>query len=248
MNKTQKMKKAARNTRWNNIKKVLKKIILFPWELCKKIWRFVCRICKAIWNWLKSINIVGMINLALLVAIIVLFTSLIINFKQCSNQNTKLANAGKSQIVDTRKVIRRNNKLTAKKSVPSLPIAVNAKTGIKPQIKTIGVKKPVVVKQISLPAAKLPQQKLTGDVIVDLYPSAPVLSNGVKIQGNLFIQNMRKYTLPCGARIDGNLFIRNVDKLSFCGEFTVRGNIYVSPRSSFGPIPGTARVAGQVIL
>ena len=250
MNKTKKLKTATRNARWNNIKKVLKKIILFPWELCKKIWRFIVRICKAIWNWLKSIDIIGMINLTLLVAIIVLFTSLIINFRQCNNQNVKLANADKTQVVDNRKVVQRNdnNKLTVKKSFPTLPVSVNTKTGIKPQIKTIGVKKPVVVKEISLPAKELPKQNLTGDVIVDLYPSAPVLSNGVKIQGNLFLQNMRKYTLPCGAKIDGNLFIRNVDKLSFCGEFTVRGNIYVSPRSSFGPIPRNARIDGNVIL
>ena len=207
MDKSLKMKKAARNTRAQNIKRIAKKIILFPGELCKKLWRFICRICKAFWNWLKSINIVGMINLALLVAIIVLFTSLIINFKQCNNQNTKLANAGKSQVVDTRKVVQRNNKLAAKK-VPTLPVAVNAKTGIKPQIKTIGVKKPVVVKQISLPAAKLPQQNLTGDVIVDLYPSAPVLSNGVKIQGNIIAMeqcdlfaNLSKYDMILQDRV-----------------------------------------------
>lgn len=241
------MKKAANNTLWNNFKKTLKKIILFPWELCKRIWRFICRICKAIWNWLKSIDIIGMINMTLLVAIIVLFTSLILNFRQC-NSSVKVANNNKTQIADTRKVVQRNNAVTAKKSFPTLPVAVNENTGIKPQIKTIGVKKPVVVKEVSLPAKSLPKQNLTGDIIVDLYPSAPVLSNGVTIDGNLFLQNMRKYTLPCGAKIRGNLFIRNVDKLSFCGEFTVKGNIYVTPHSSFGPIPSTARVYGNVIL
>ena len=246
MTKPQKMKKAAHNVRLHNVKQTLKKIILFPWELCKKIWRFVCRICNKIWNWVKSIDIVGMINLTLLVAIIVLFTSLIINFTQCNN-NTVTNNTAKQQIVDNRKVVQRNDKV-AKKPALTLPIKANAKTGIKPQIKTIGVKKPVVVKEASLPAKVLPQQNLTGDIIVDLYPSAPVLSNGVKINGNLFIQNMRKYTLPCDARINGNLFIRNVDKLRFCGKFTVKGNIYVSPRSSFGPIPSNARIDGNVIL
>ena len=125
---------------------------------------------------------------------------------------------------------------------------VNAQTNIKPQIKTVGVKKPVVVKEISLPAKDLPKQRLMGDVIVDMYPSAPVLSNGVKIDGNLFIQNMRKYTLPCDAKIRGNLFIRNVNKLSFCGKFTVQGNVYVNRYSSFGPIPRDAHIMGQVIL
>ena len=87
-----------------------------------------------------------------------------------------------------------------------------------------------------------------GDVIVDTFRSATVLSNGVKVNGNLFIQNMRKYTLPCDAVINGNLFIRNVDHLKFCGTFTVTGNIYVNRQSAFGPIPCDARVGGQVIL
>jgi len=253
MNKIQKMKQATRNNRKHNFKQWCKKVLLFPWTLCKKIWGFICRVCKTVWNWLKSIDIVGMINLTLLVAIIVLFTSLIINFTQCNKNSIAMpsnivAQSNKPKIVDTRKVVKRNNTIVAKKSVPMLPIKVNTKTGIKPQIKTIGVKKPVVVKNISLPVKMLPKQKLTGDVIIDLYPSAPVLSNGVTIYGNLFVQNMRKYTLPCGAKIRGNLFIRNVDKLSFCGEFTVKGNIYVNRQSSFGPIPRTARVGGQVIL
>ena len=59
---------------------------------------------------------------------------------------------------------------------------------------------------------------------------------------------MRKYVLPCGIRIEGDLFLRDMGLLQFAGEFTVTGNIYVTPTSSFGPIPGTARIGGQVIL
>lgn len=237
MNKTQKMKTAARNTRKRNVKKWLKKVILFPWNLCKRIWA-----------WLKKIDIVGMVNLTLLVAIIVLFAGLIlnvINHNQINDarKNNAVIVAHKMNNVDNRKINQRKIKPNL-----ALPLKASIKTGIKPQIKTIGVKKPVVVKQISLPSKVLPKQNLTGDVIVDLYPSSPVLSNGVKIDGNLFIQNMRKYTLPCDAKIRGNLFIRNVDKLSFCGQFSVKGNIYVSKQSSFGPIPRNASIGGQVIL
>ena len=247
MNKTQKMKQAAHYNRKRNFKQWCKKALLFPWNLCKKVWRFIVRMCKKIWNWLKSIDIIGMINLTLLVAIIVLFTSLIVNFnnKYDSKTNSGMNNTevvvNKQKTVDTRKVVKR-------KTLPTLPLKVNAKTGIKPQIKTVGVEKPQVVKHLSVPAKELPKQKIYGDVIVDIYPNSPVLFNGVKIDGNLFIQNVRKYTLPCGAKIRGNLFIRNVEKLSFCGDFTVQGNIYVSPYSSFGPIPSTARIDGQVIL
>jgi hypothetical protein len=246
MNKTQKMKSAAHNTRKRSIKQWLKKVILFSWNLCKKAWRFICRVCTAIWNWLKSIDIVGMVNLTLLVAIIVLFTSLIFSFNKSNNTVATVAKT--NNVVVANKKTKDNRKVVQRRFNTTLPLKVSADTGIKPQIKTVGVKKPVVVKEISLPAKELPKQRLMGDVIVDMYPSAPVLSNGVKVDGNLFIQNMRKYTLPCDAKIRGNLFIRNVDKLSFCGKFTVQGNIYVSPRSSFGPIPSDARIYGNVIL
>ena len=232
MDKQQKIRQAANNARVQRKKSMLKKIILFPWELCKKIWRFICRICKAIWNWLKSIDIIGMINLTLLVAIIVLFMGLILNFRQCNQSANGINTASKPQIVDTRKVVQR-------KSVPNLQK--------KPQIQIID--KPVAIKNISLPAnKKLPKQVLMGDVIIDTYANSPVLLNGAVVKGNLFIQNMRKYTLPCDIKINGNLFIRNVDKLNFCGKFTVRGNIYVSKESSFGVIPSAALVTGQVIL
>ena len=97
--------------------------------------------------------------------------------------------------------------------------------------------------------AKVRQEnKIMGDVVIDSRGAATVIEHNTKIQGNLYLQNMRKYTLPCGVRINGNLFLRDVNTLQFCGEFTVTGNIYVSPRSSFGPIPATARLGGYVVL
>ena len=65
---------------------------------------------------------------------------------------------------------------------------------------------------------------------------------------SLYIQHMRKYVLPRGIQIEGNLFLRDMGLLEFAGEFTVTGNIYVTPNSSFGPIPSNARIGGQVIL
>ncbi len=238
MTKPQKIRQAAYNTRIYNLKQILKKIVLWPLQLCKRVWRFICRICKAIWNWLKSIDIVGMVNLTLLVAIIVLFTSLIINVTQCNKNAVNHIANNKPQIIDTRKVVQRNK---VRKSLSTLPVQASNKAS-KTQIKTIGTKNSAVK------AFSVPKQVLTGDVIVDLCPMSPVLYNGVKIDGNLFIQNMQRYTLPCGAKIEGNLFIRNVNKLSFCGAFTVKGNIYVSRHSSFGTIPSNARIGGQVIL
>ena len=81
-----------------------------------------------------------------------------------------------------------------------------------------------------------------------LWSKSPVLYNGAKINGNLIIQNMRKYTLPCGMKINGHLFVRNVARLHFCGEFTVNGNIYVNRESSFGALPDGTKINGQIIF
>ncbi len=252
MSKTEKMKKATSKTRWGNFKQWCKKIILFPIRAIKWLWRLICRICRAIWNWLKSIDIVGMVNLTLLVAIIVLFVSLISNFVCCKKLSQKVVanNVATTQIakganVSDRKVVKRKY---TNASATVLPIKVNSETNIRPQIRTIGVEKPEVVAELSIPAAELPQQVLSGDVIVERAPNSPILSNGVKIDGNLFIQNMRKYTLPCDAKINGHLFIRNVQKLSFCGKFKVNGNVYVNRESSFGAFPEGAKINGQIIL
>ena len=94
----------------------------------------------------------------------------------------------------------------------------------------------------------MPQQVLAGDVIVERAPNSPILSNGAKIDGNLFIQNMHKYTMPCDVKINGHLFIRNVQKVNFCGKFKVNGNVYVNRESSFGPFPEGTKINGQIIL
>jgi len=241
MNKSQNMKQATKKAHKQNIKQLFKKIILFPWNLCKKIWAWLVKLCKRIWNWLKSIDIVGMINLTLLVAIIVLFSSLIADFvccNRCSKNNTN-SNVVAVSKQDARKVAQRKTNVV-------LPLR-NEK-GVKQKIKTVGVKNVQVINESYIPSKNESQQVLSGDVIVDVHPSAPILKNNVYINGNLFIQNMRKYTLPCGAKINGNLFIRNVDRLNFCGKFTVNGNIYVNRQSSFGPIPENAHVNGNIIL
>lgn len=87
-----------------------------------------------------------------------------------------------------------------------------------------------------------------GDVIIDSRGAGAILRKDTQVNGNLYLQNMRKFTLPCNVRINGNLFLRDVNKLQFCGEFVVTGNIYVSPRSSFGPLPKNARIGGYVVL
>ena len=242
-NKTQKIKKATRKARNKNIKELAKKVIAWP-----------VRACKSVWNWLKTIDVIGMINLTLLVAIIVLFSALIVDVLRCdkysyyAHKNHVVMNNNNVKKVNVVNNNKDNRKVVQRKFNTALPIKADKETGIKPQIKVVGVKKPVVIKELSVPATELPKQILSGDVIVDLYPSSPKLSNGVNINGNLFLQNMRKYTLPCDTVIEGHLFVRNVARLKFCGAFNVKGNIYVNRESSFGPVPSNAKIGGQVML
>ena len=249
MNKSQKMKRATKNTRKQNIKQWFKKIISYPIRAIKWLWNLLCRVCRAIWNWLKSIDIVGMINLTLLVAIIVLFLSLISDFVRCNKCNKAIASNNKSDVTMVQKSNAVDNRRVVKRKYSTvLPVKVDSETNITPKIRTIGVAKPEIVRELSVPANELPQQTLSGDVIVERHPGAPVLSNGVKVNGNLYIQNMNKYTIPCDAKINGHLFIRNVHKVNFCGKFKVNGNVYVNRESSFGPLPAGTKINGQIIL
>lgn len=214
--------------------------------------RAIARVLRRAWAIICRINLIGLINLTLLVAIIVLFTMLIIDITRC----------GKSGNIN-------NVVISDAPSVAVVPDSVRRAN--RPQITVTNNPAPNSVRVTALPLRRDPinrkyingtirrdgtsdmvrrptPQRFDGDVIIDRHDAMPVLARDVRINGDLYLQNMRKYILPCGAHINGNLFLRDVTMLQFCGDFTVTGNIYVSPRSSFGPIPRTARLGGQVIL
>jgi len=247
MNKTQKMKTATRKTQNKTVAVSARRIITAPWRACKAVWKFIVRVCRAFWNWVKEISIVGMVNLTLLVAIIVLGSCLIANVLRCDkNGNANTVNA-KGNVVVLNKSYDKSNKFNPDGANRNVVKRADVKVkSVKPKI--ISIKKVMVAKTAGGAVKKLPTQRLYGDVIVDVYPDAPVLKNGVNVDGNLYIQNMRKYTLPCDAKVTGHLFIRNVGLLQFCGRFDVSGNIYVNRQSAFGPIPQNARVGGQIVL
>ena len=153
MDKTKKMKQAIRKTRKKNIVQHIKKIITFPWRALKAVWRFICRVCSKVWNWLKSINIIGMINLTLLVAIMVLCSSLINDYIRSDKFYTaataaqvNLNNSAEKANVQKNPVVNKNRKVVKRKFKTTLPIKADPQTNIRPQIKVVGVKKPVIVK------------------------------------------------------------------------------------------------------
>lgn len=236
--KTRKNVRAKRNrvSVWNRARNII------SWPF-----RMVARIARRVWSWIRSIDLIGLVNLTLLVAIIVLFSLLIMDIFACRQKavifvdDTPAIVVGAERpqvsVTDTPAPADIQKQASRQKTLPLRRDATTRKFIDAP----ISVTKPH-----TSPAPE--HQIIQGDVTVDRNPDSPVLHNGVTIYGNLYLQNMRKYTLPCGAVINGNLFLRDVDILQFCGDFTVTGNIYVSPRSSFGPIPSTARVGGYIIL
>ena len=255
MAKKQKIKTATNRIKNNKTTKNTKSKCSF-W---KRAWKIICapfkilkRACKRIWNWLCNINVIGVVNLTLLIAIIVLFLMLIIDFSNCRQDNVVIVRDKVEQVAvlpsekntENRHVVAR----PVKPVTDTLPLARDTQTR-----ETIN--EPIVVAPANPCSAEIrqiakveSQNKIMGDVVIDSRGSATIINHNTKINGNLYLQNMRKYTLPCGVRINGNLFLRDVNTLQFCGEFTVTGNIYVSPRSSFGPIPSTARLGGYVVL
>jgi len=249
---------------WNIICWPFRKIAQFLCWLWRKIvqfvrwvWKKICQFARWLWKKICEINLVGLLNLALLIAIIVLFSMLIIdvmNYRKkpvviVADPITTTATVKTTVPVvaePTTKPVKTKVGYYVRPRTDVLPIARDAKTN-KMAAEPIRVTKqepnPVTEKQIAKCG-----EKLQGDIIIENRGDAKLLNNGTEINGNLYLQNMGKYVLPCDIKITGNMFIRDVRMLQFCGDFEISGNIYVSPRSSFGPIPSTARLGGQVIL
>lgn len=220
-------KKTVKKASVKKNRKSIKEIVKIPFKKMKSL-------LKRFWAWVRCIDLIGLVNITLLSAIIVLFSMLILDILSFNNTPKEVPSASSKPIA-----------VEAIVETPSLPIQKDENN--KFVQKPIKVVKTTTCKVTIRQTAKV-NKNMYGDVIIDSRNSATILEESSTIKGNLFLQNMRKYTLPCGTRIEGNLFLRDVNMLNFCGDFTVTGNIYVSPKSSFGPLPRTARIGGQVII
>ncbi len=234
-----------------NLKKKIANYCRHKKTLAGKTWyvlcapfRYIWRGLTRLWAWIRGIDVIGMINCTLLVAIIVLFSMLIIDIIK-ANKKPVLIVAEPVPVVATTqpKIAQPAEKI----EYPTLPIKRDVKTNkyVAEPINIVRAQKCTTIEIKQMPRVR---NTMYGDIIIDNRCTGKMLKSGDTIQGNLYLQNMRKYTLPCDIRIEGNLFLRDLGMLQFCGEFTVTGNIYVSPRSSFGPLPRTARIGGQVII
>lgn len=247
MQKETKIKAATRrvatSSNRNSQQSKRRRFSIHVWNIVCYPFRVLWRGIKRAWQWIRTIDLVGLVNVTLLVAIIVMFSVLILDILKFKKAQVIVVPAQTVESVsDAYESPKR--RITVRPQTQALPIKYD-ETG---KMKT----EPVKVVKTPAPTIKVAQDKSTkimyGDIIIDNRGDAQILKNGAHIQGNLYLQHMRKYTLPCDIRIDGNLFLRDLNMLHFCGDFTITGNIYVSPRSSFGPIPRTARLGGRVIL
>lgn len=226
MSKKSNTQKAPKNTKNKSRRSHAWNVITWPF-------RKTAELLGRFWRWIRGVDLVGLVNTTLLVAIIVLFSMLIIDIVGC----------GQKQVVVVAKPVPVVEQVTTSENNITLPIPNNKKQKM---LNVVPVNKAEV--EIAKKQTAKQGNALMGDVIIDSRGAGAILQCGTQVNGNLYLQNMRKYTLPCDIRINGNLFLRDVNMLQFCGDFVVTGNIYVSPRSSFGPIPKTARVGGHVVL
>ena len=230
-------KKGARKTSNNSL-------WLRIWNAIKKPFIIIANWCRTFWKWVRSIDLIGLVNCTLLCAIIVLFSMLIIDIVGCNKKPVVIIaknNSETHQIISPEKSeprIVRNREV-------QLPIKRDANRQFTTETVNVTNVKP---DKVAIQQTARVRNVMYGDIIIDSRGAATMLKAGDVVKGNLYLQNMRKYILPRGVRIEGNLFLRDMGLLQFAGEFTVTGNIYVTPTSSFGPIPGTARIGGQVIL
>ncbi|MCL2758505.1 MAG: hypothetical protein FWE64_04285 [Alphaproteobacteria bacterium] len=239
------------------------------------------------WNWIRSVNIIGLANSALLLAIIIMFSLLISRVLDAGCDTGGNNDTTPQTHVVTQPIPRAPAPTVAQRtpisvSVPArvtvdatndrLVVAMPLQRVVRPATAkavpqpTARPVRPARVTPTDKPAKPRPKHLTPrahgvapeplvaqtwshGDTIVDgEYPGTVTLAPGAGIRGNLILQNHRRYTLPCGIHVKGNLLLRNVGQLRFCDDFTITGNIYVSRDSSFGPIPRSARLGGNVIF
>jgi hypothetical protein len=216
------------------------------WNIVSWPFRALAQLFKCIWSWIRSIDLIGLVNLTLLSSIVALFSMLILDITKCSKKTVVLvateAVPVSVAIANTETIDEQKNfeKTVQKAERPAQKITLPLKKQAQPCCNAEIAKTAQIEKKTFV---------ANGNLIIDgEFPGEARLSCDTQINGNVYLQNMRRYTLPCGTQIRGDLFLRNIGMLRFCGPFTVTGNIYVSRSSSFGPIPSNARVGGQVIL
>ena len=255
--RARKNRRNRRQSFWGRVWNIICWPFRMIWKFICWIWRLICRFVRWLWRLICSINVIGLLNAALLVAIIVLCSMLIISIVNNHRKPIVIVTdpvpaSTLGKVINVPVVAEPTTQPVAKASVRrelpktvALPIArTKSHKMMSEPVRVVKARPDYVAERQT---ARV-DNKMYGDVIIDSRGAATMLQNGTEITGNLYLQNLRKYVLPCDIKITGNLFVRDVNMLQFCGDFEITGNIYVTPRSSFGPLPRSAHLGGQIIL
>lgn len=213
---------------------IMRRILRTPIRFAQWIKRRI----QAFWNWIKRLNTMALFNVTLLLLICAMLFVMFFKVQdEMKPRPTKIAAIpNRPTIIIDRRSNQNRVIVPAKKTYNCTIKDV--------RVTTLPIRRPVtyIVKPQPL-AIMIPHS-----VLLDGSKFIAHMPERTEIAGDLVLQNMRNYTLPCDTKIKGNLLVRNVEKLNFCGKFVVKGNIYVSSNSSFGALPKDAVLGGQVIF
>ncbi|MCL2629350.1 MAG: hypothetical protein FWD33_01505 [Alphaproteobacteria bacterium] len=222
---------------------------------------------KKTWCWVKARNMATVANTALLVLTVAM---LVILIKVVQQNNRIVANVSpKAAELQVQRAAPRTVSAAKQASVPA-PTSIARQERLAPaRPKNVSFSDAPAAVSVNTQITVQPQQpaRQTTRIVVNSAPRrAPSNAEWIRqeqqlrpvsrvkklpamsqVKGNLYIQNMNAYTIPCGTKVQGDLIVRNVRKLDFCGCFEVKGNVYVGRGVSFGPLPKGARIGGQII-
>jgi hypothetical protein len=215
-----------------------------------RAWHRIKRSAAAFRRWLRALDAMAFFNILLLALVVAMLLVMLGNIRGRSAakrgadgpSGQVLIINGRPRIDWTRRptvVVSRNGAAMVERTAAADRRAAKKSARNQPSITLPLKKKSVPVARTVLPKSVMIDGRATRGA--GLRPMTT-------INGDLYLQNMSTYTLPCGVRVNGNLFLRNVRLMKFCGGFEVRGDIYVSSNSSFGPIPRNAYLGGQVVF
>jgi len=200
---------------------------------------WIKRQSSAVWKWLKRQDKLVFFNIILLALVIVMLCVMMRNVRRQSSPQVlrtppsqAVRNAPRAGVAEQRLLPNR----------PTIIISRKAQAPIRRERKVIKRQRPVVPEPVVI-------NKIRGTIIIDGKGRAvKPLKPDTEIGGNLILQNIGVYLLPCGIKIGGDLLLRNVRELKFCGAFDIAGNIRVSRNSSFGALPKGAKLGGQILF
>jgi hypothetical protein len=215
-----------------------------------RAWRWVKRSASAFWRRLRALDAMAFFNILLLALVVAMLLVMLGNIRgQSARKRGAERPSGQILIINDRAsagwtrrptvVVSRNGAVMVERTA-----AADRRAAKKSARNQISITLPLKKKSVPVARTVLPKS-----VMIDGRAARGAgLRPMTTINGDLYLQNMSRYTLPCGIRVNGNLFLRNVRLMKFCGGFEVKGNIYVSSNSSFGPIPRNAYLGGQVVF